>query len=98
MNCHKLLQIFKCQCYLSSDADENLSDIFLLTVVFSKITELGCVTRLNARLVFLSLDLLLRYPALTCVDAIPQPSHHGPSPRLQFPGYLPPPHMCLQLL
>lgn len=98
MNCHKLLQIFKCQRYFSSDADENLSDTFLLPVVFSKITELGCVTRVNACLIFLSLDLLLRYLALTCLDAIPQPFHHGPSPGLQFPGYQPLPHMCLQLL
>lgn len=97
-NCHKLLHSFKCQCYFSPDAAENLSDVFLLTVVFSKITELGCVTRLNACLIFLSLDMLLRYLGLACVDAISQPFHHGPSPGLPFPGCQPPPHMCLQLL
>lgn len=52
MNCNKLLQIFKLQCYFFSEADKNVSDIFLLTVPFSKIIEPSYVTRLNAYLIF----------------------------------------------
>lgn len=73
-----------------SDAAENISDLFLLTVLFSKIIELSYATRVKAHLTFVlvsALDLSENYLCSSTVFPVPTtpsaavswPSAHSPA-------------------